>query len=498
MRRAVLMLVFGAIFTTACSAKDIYVAASAAGAGDGSSCSGARASSFFNSAANWGTGSTQIGPGTVVHVCGTISGSAGANGFTFQGNGTQGSPITLLFEAGAVMTSPAWGTAISSAGHSWVVIDGGSNGQIINTSNGTALGNQRDSAGVIIDSSQHIEVRNLKITNMYVRTARSSDTCDCGVGVQHNSSTPPQDVSIHNNTIANARNAIMVNYQGTVTGPVQIYSNVISGSANCIMIGDRTSGSTLSGLAIHDNQFSGGVEWDSAADTFHVEHVHLWAVQGSSQVTNALYYNNTHTGDCGAHCTAFLFVEGNITGITVFNSIFAPKVNASTNAELTFKGGANAMTAYNNVVDCGGINGNGVQFEVNISTGTFKNNVVMNCGNVGIDDVGVGTMNADYNIFYNNGRITSSCSTLSCWRSAGHDAHGMTSNPNLDANYKPTSSSPVLNAAVNLSSVGILALNKDKAGVARPATGSWDIGGYEMGGSVALPNPPSNLTASVQ
>ena len=43
----------------------------------------------------WGGGSTQIGPGTTAHICGTITGSAGAVAFTFQGSGTSGNPVTL-------------------------------------------------------------------------------------------------------------------------------------------------------------------------------------------------------------------------------------------------------------------------------------------------------------------------------------------------------------------------------------------------------------------
>ncbi len=77
--RSVLLL-FVAPSLTFASAADIYLADSARGTVDGSSCANARAWTYFNSAGNWGSGSTQIGPGTTVHLCGTITASAGGGG----------------------------------------------------------------------------------------------------------------------------------------------------------------------------------------------------------------------------------------------------------------------------------------------------------------------------------------------------------------------------------------------------------------------------------
>jgi hypothetical protein len=73
-------------------------------------------------------------------------------------------------------------------------------------------------------------------------------------------------------------------------------------------------------------------------------------------------------------------------------------------------------------------------------------------------------------------------STLAAWRTAsGGDANAQatTGSLNLDANYKPLSNSITVGAGANLTSVGITALNSDKAGVARPSTGAWDAGAYQ-------------------
>ena len=72
------------------ASSNIYIAQSAAGSADGSSCANARAASFFNSSGNWGTGTTQIGSGTVVHLCGTIT-----TDFTSQGSGASGNPVVV-------------------------------------------------------------------------------------------------------------------------------------------------------------------------------------------------------------------------------------------------------------------------------------------------------------------------------------------------------------------------------------------------------------------
>ena len=114
----------------------LYVAQAAAGTSDGSSCANAHPVTWFNDPTKWGAAPTQIGPGTVVHLCGTFTGTAGGTMLTAQGSGTAGSPITLYFEPGAVLTAPYWQIAISLKNQSYLTIDGGQNGIIENSANG--------------------------------------------------------------------------------------------------------------------------------------------------------------------------------------------------------------------------------------------------------------------------------------------------------------------------------------------------------------------------
>ena len=78
--------------------------------------------------------------------------------------------------------------------------------------------------------------------------------------------------------------------------------------------------------------------------------------------------------------------------------------------------------------------------------------------------------------------------------------------PKLNADGTPQTGSPVIGLGANLTSLGLAGLLTDKAGHARPSSGTWDVGAYqytttEIGrmkdeirnqnqvGWVVLPNP---------
>jgi len=161
------------------AATDIYVAQSATGASNGADCADAYPVTWFNTAANWGT---QIGPGVTVHLCGTITTS-----LTAQGNGAAGSPVTILFESGAILSQPycAGDACLNLTGRSYITVDGGTpcgyingadltcNGTIQNTTNGTNLANQINSTAIDATGGSNIEVRNLLIQHLYVHAGNT-------------------------------------------------------------------------------------------------------------------------------------------------------------------------------------------------------------------------------------------------------------------------------------------------------------------------------------
>jgi hypothetical protein len=149
----------------------IYVAQSAAGAGDGSSAANAESVSFFNAPANWGAGVSQIGPGTTVHLCGTISAQ-----LTAQGGGSSDAPLIILFEPDTRISMAASDTAngcLNVSNRSCIVVDGGRNGIIENTDNGTQLKFHVPSVAIKAEACNHCEFKNLHISNLYVHTSVS-------------------------------------------------------------------------------------------------------------------------------------------------------------------------------------------------------------------------------------------------------------------------------------------------------------------------------------
>ncbi|MGA7411350.1 MAG: hypothetical protein WBW33_12750 [Bryobacteraceae bacterium] len=161
-----------ALAAAAALANDIYIAQNPSGAADGSSCANTYPVTFFNTVGNWGGGPGQIGPGTIVHLCGIIT-----TELTAQGDGSSGSPILILFQPNAQIRVPLCDDTngcVSLNYRNHIILDGGTacgpgtacattatacarnpalcgTGSIVQTSNGTlpaAITNITCSAGV--------------------------------------------------------------------------------------------------------------------------------------------------------------------------------------------------------------------------------------------------------------------------------------------------------------------------------------------------------------
>ena len=93
----------------------------------------------------------------------------------------------------------------------------------------------------------------------------------------------------------------------------------------------------------------------------------------------------------------------------------------------------------------------------------------------------------DYNLYYVNNttgnNIIGAQYTLSEWQQFGADLHSLNENPLLDADFKPTSDSPVIDAGADLSALGVTA---DITGLNRPQGSAYDIGAYEFDGTTSV------------
>ena len=501
------------------SSSDIYIAQNAQGGNTGADCADAHAASWFNTPANWGSSAGQIGPGTTVHLCGTFSGSAGVNFFTFQGGGVSGSVVTLKFEAGAILQAPYIGTAINLNSHSFILIDGGTSGLIQNTNNGDPAGGfayQQGTTGIDASGSHDYEIKNLTMKTLYVKSDRTyngivNDASKC---VSFNGS----NVLIHDNDMSDAGWCLEDGSYGNGDTNVQIYNNIFAHVDHAIALagGNATAGS----FYIYNNQYHDPYNWDSDANDYHHNFVHSFNCSGGGGITALYAYNNYLYGNYGGNSTAGFFLEGGSclwtqSGRAYFwNNVFTTTGNIP---GLGYIGVEGAATIFNNTFVGSTHTNNCIGFSG--STAIVENNIFEGCAQIYASLGASNFTRIDYNIYADSSSGNAiwqvgskSSSSFAGWQSAcGCDAHSTAQLgsrlSNLSSTGVPSSGFIGIGAATNLSSAatGTMAslMMSSSAGntetpVQRPAGSTpWDIGGVGSGGG-SSPAPPTGLAASVQ
>ena len=503
-RKLLLAVMFVILAATFSAASDIYIAQNATGGNTGADCADAHAASWFNSSSNWGSGSGKIGPGTTVHLCGTFTAPAGSSGYlTFQGSGSSGNPITLLFESGAVLTAPYWGGngAIQASGGSNIIIDGGNNGAIQATANGSpsaGYANHQDGAAVYFSRVSGGEIKNLTIANIYVHTDPTDESGQNTYGVDW---VDGNGITIDNNTVHDGGKWCIYSayHAAGSTSDINIFSNTVYHCDHGIVIGDGDPGSTLQGTnTIHDNVIYDPSNWDDNANNNHHDGIHLWAVNGGGSVgNNVSLYNNDIHGSWGSHMNSLIYIEGNWVNTGAFNNLLVVNSGCASGAGLLAiagqgMGGSNEYLYNNTVV------GDSTQFCSLISVqGGVQNVVVKNniatTGSAAFYSTNDITISLDHNLYYNwggsgwtiGGKIYS---TLSSYQSgSGQDVHGAANNPNLGSGYMPPAGSPAVGLGGNLTTLGMTPLDSDKADVARGPNGNCTQGVPRMLGCGSVP-----------
>lgn len=324
---------------------NVYI--SQAGGGSGGSCGSTLSVIYFNTSGNWSLTPTgaQIGPGVTVHLCGTFTGTANTTMLTAQGAGATGNPVTIKFESGATLTSPAWGTAIVLDGHDHFVIDGGTtcgringtlvscNGSIQNTLNGTS-GNTcpggtctqhvTGSLAISASPSNDVEIKNLAILNMYLVSGGEDVGGPPGPGCIHfYPTTTLNNWSIHNDVFTWAGWCL----NGGANN-LAIYNNDFHFIDHGLGMGQFTDATAnFNNIAFHDNRYHDAYVWDSPSNDFHHDGVHLFSYSASQHtnlnatITGINIYNNLFDGDMGDNNTAMIFFEGQEVGANIFNNV---------------------------------------------------------------------------------------------------------------------------------------------------------------------------------
>jgi hypothetical protein len=514
----------------AARANDVYIAQTAAGSANGSSCANAFAYSYFNTKGNWTSSvasGTQIGPGSTVHVCGTITVGANTEALVFQGSGVNGSPVTLYFESGAVLSSPEWppqgsGGAIDTSNQNYVVVNGngGANGATQGVIVATATGDSGaacpsgsctyhdDSNGIEADSSNNLTVEGLAIIDMYVTTTGVPSGGGGSCIWDHGQAT---NWTITNNLMHDVSWCINLQYDSGTSSGITISNNQIYNIDHGIAIGGPHSGNTLTNVNVYGNNIHDYSNWDTPGDVWHHDGIHIWGYNddGSDTITGVNIYNNKFGGCVGKNVTAHIFVEanaGNTKNVSIYGNSLIDTCNGGDGDGLLTTGQDGGYQIYNNTFM--GTSGDvcvGTSSSPNV---TFVNNVVSGCGTLmyvtsGGSFTSGGLHNNIYaacsstssNCFAYNGNYSGS---FSSWQSeTGQDASpsAYVSSANLSPAGVPQAGSAVIGAGANLTSLSILALATDLAGNPRPATGAWNAGAYSTSG--VAPQPPTALTGTV-
>jgi hypothetical protein len=509
MRKMAFLFAF-LLFALPVKATDVYIGQSAIGSANGADCADAYAYTFFNNTSNW---PSPIGPGTTVHICGTITATAGASGFlTFQGNGTSGDPITLKFETDAILQAPYWGAngAIHASGLSYIRVDGGTNGLLQATANGSTLTYQQSGVAIFFSNVSNSEIKNLTIANIYVHTSVTDENSPADGIWWYGGS----NVVIDHNTVHDAHWCVDYGFPGSTTSSnVTMYSNTTYNCDHDFIIGSGNTNAILDGAnLIYDNIGHDWANWDDNANNFHHDGIHVWAVHTGSQLNGLQIYNNYFYGlsSTGGHMTGHIYVEenpGTVSSAYVYNNVL---INTSPTYTVDdgyiFDIGTNTNVFNNTIVSGSATNtgGNGILI---YGTGTtMRNNIIANCY-IGIytDDGGV-LGSSDYNDFYDVGTVgrvgTNWYSTLASWQSGtNQDADSTSGNPVLNASSNPpyqlsNNTSTAWGTGANLTSLGITPLDSDYKGTARPSSGAWDMGAYYDSGSGTGLSTTTALTSS--
>lgn len=469
---------------------DIYVGQSSAGGNTGADCADQRASSSLVAG--------DFVAGNTIHLCGTFTFGTNSHFLTVLGSGSSGSPITIKWESGAIVQASYFNNTtggIEVNGNSWITLDGGSNGVIKNTANGTGLANQQQSSLIHSSGGSNVTITNLTIGPVYQHTINdSSGGTTYGIFMRHVSNLTVGPT----NTISQADVGFLYEWDGGESNLV-ITRNSWTGINQDIEMGP-TAGVAFTNVQVDHNTCGDWNNWDEPTNGFHHNFYHPFTnVSGASLTGTLQIYDNNCQGNMGSHATSMIFLENNNGGAggtmgswTIFNNIFN-----KTNANVPTSSGVVAVndvagSLYNNTfLDAGGSGGNAYVAFHNYTSGrvwTVTNNIFSGYGYM-IYDQGSGVTGND-NVYYNSPsgtpwiRGSTFISTIAAWRTAcSCDSASVTTNPNLDSSLKITSGSSAIGLGSNLTGVGITALNSDIAGSSRPSSGAWDSGAYNSGGA---------------
>jgi len=493
MKITALFLILLLVWTT--FAEDLYVAQIALGADTGASAANAKSLAWANTSGNWGSGAGKISAGDNLILVGTIT-----NTLNILGAGSSGNVITVKQDVGGSKFSAPYfstgtpnnydGGAIRNFGQSYVDLDGL---WFEGVGNGDGLAYTNGWTAVNFTSVSRSTIRNCVFTNLYIRVAGTNRTGATAIQNTCKNGTAYSFFTVENCKVYHASTGIDTDYSG-VTHDNTFRSNTIAYVNWGIRTGDRDSNSTNYNLAIYGNDISHFSNWDgtdaASQAILHHNGIYCWAESGGKLQTLSISRNIigpdfTITSPNQATSGVFISGVGAVGPITIDNNLFLEETSAPSNGDIFLWAGYGVIThVYNNTVIG---SGSGIGIGLNLQRGgthNLKNNLITrkNAINITYSGTTTETLNIDYNLGYDlvSGQAYSKSTTGSSsfknfaqWQALGYDAHGLSSNPSLDANYVPQTGSPAIGVGVDLSAY----FTTDMNGTTRPAL--WAIGAFE-------------------
>lgn len=280
-------------------AEDFYFTQSGAGSHTGTSLANAWSVNEASTAGNWGAGAGKISPGDTLHVSGVIT-----TLLTIQGSGTAGNVITILFDSGASL-SPLASTCCSCQNKAYITFNGGGVGIVENTDNGTLLGNQVATSGILASGSSHLEIKGITFRNLYVNDPTQDPTPDFSTQGAIYFNGVGDGISIHDNSFDNI--CWVLNFQGGSGTGIEVYDNAFTNYDHGLAgLGG------LSEIDIYGNDFGATAAWDTPGNLWHHDGIHVFFGAGVTCTGLRIYRNRFH-GDWGVSNTAHIFIEGDYT-----------------------------------------------------------------------------------------------------------------------------------------------------------------------------------------
>jgi hypothetical protein len=492
-----------AVLMLAVSAHGItrYVAQTAGTFSGGTACNGQTAVT----PTTWN--GTTIATADPTYLCGPLTTSAGGTILSPHNGGTSGNPIQIIFDTGASLQAPYFSTsgAINLGSLSYVTVNGGVNGFIQNTLNGSsgatcpggACTYQQSSEGIYTVGG-NVTIENLGIYNLYIHISSDSSIDQTTLNAIHFAGA--NDV-FTGNTIHDVGWALYNVYgagdSATVSGNT-IY-NIDHGWAL------TTYGSVVSAgpFIFNGNTVYGYAAWDTPGGDYHHDGLHCYTsgTGGTpAHISSLQIYNNKWgtSGSVGVSITAHVFLEGGSgSGATpcddstslnyIYNNVFVGDQPSNNGLPGLFSG---HNYVFNNTIISTAGTGSGLCYASNsdISAVDFRNNAVTGCNQL----VAITTpFTPNYNTYGNGGSNAFVCnsnyynaSQFASWQScvAGDANSSYNASLSLNTDGSPQSGSPVINAGTNLTSLGITPLNSDINGNARPSSGAWTTGAINASG----------------